>query len=137
MQYGTYLCTRWCSWFRHCAKSFDFLLTKSFRAHYGPEVHSVSNRNDYQWYLLEGGRVKAALHRADNSVTFMCPLCKNSGSPIPQGPNDLFRADVGIAVARIAIEPTKLLNGSLLNRASNGNEYITQLCLQTYLYKRP
>jgi len=56
-----------------------------------------------------GGVVKAALHRADNPVTFMCPLCRNSWSPIPLGRKDLFRADIGIAVTRIAIEPTKIL----------------------------
>jgi len=35
----------------------DFSLTSSFRPHYGPGVDSVSNRNDYQGYLL---RVKTA-----------------------------------------------------------------------------
>jgi hypothetical protein len=27
-------------------------LTQSFRPHYGPGVHSASNRNEYQVYLL-------------------------------------------------------------------------------------
>ena len=41
--------SRWCRW--------NFSLTQSFRPHYGPGVDSVSNRNDYQEYLLG---VKAA-----------------------------------------------------------------------------
>jgi hypothetical protein len=40
--------SRWCHW--------NFSLT-SFRPHYGPEVDSVSNRNEYQEYFVE---VKAA-----------------------------------------------------------------------------
>jgi hypothetical protein len=41
--------SRWCHW--------NFLLTQSFRPHYGPGVHSVSDRNEYQEYLVV---VKAA-----------------------------------------------------------------------------
>jgi hypothetical protein len=41
--------SRWCHW--------NFSLTKSFRQHYGPGVHSASNRNEYQEYFLG---VKAA-----------------------------------------------------------------------------
>jgi hypothetical protein len=41
--------SRWCHW--------NFSLTKSFRPHYGPEVDSDSNRNEYQEYFLG---VKAA-----------------------------------------------------------------------------
>jgi hypothetical protein len=38
--------SRWGHW--------DFSLTKSFRPQYGPRVNSVSNRNEYQGYLLGG-----------------------------------------------------------------------------------
>jgi len=41
--------SRWCHW--------NFSLTQSFRPHYGPGVHSASNRNGYQEYFLG---VKAA-----------------------------------------------------------------------------
>ena len=41
--------SRWCHW--------NFSLTYSFRPHYGPEVDSASNRNEYQEYFLG---VKAA-----------------------------------------------------------------------------
>jgi hypothetical protein len=41
--------SRWCHW--------NFSLTLSFRSHYGPEVDSASNRNEYQEYFLG---VKAA-----------------------------------------------------------------------------
>jgi len=34
-----------------------FIDTKSFRSHYGPEIDSTSNRNEYQEYFLG---VKAA-----------------------------------------------------------------------------
>jgi len=42
--------SRWCHW--------NFSLTYSFRAHYGPGVDSDSNRNEYQEYFLggKGGR---------------------------------------------------------------------------------
>jgi len=36
--------SRWCQW--------NFLLTQSFRPHYGPGVDSASNRNEYQEYFL-------------------------------------------------------------------------------------
>jgi len=41
--------SRWCHW--------NFSVTYSFRSHYGPEVDSASNRNEYQVYFLG---VKAA-----------------------------------------------------------------------------
>jgi hypothetical protein len=41
--------SRWCHW--------NFLVTQSFRSHYGPGVDSTSNRNEYQVYFLG---VKAA-----------------------------------------------------------------------------
>ena len=41
--------SRWFHW--------NFSLTYSFRSHYGPEVESASNRNEYQEYFLG---VKAA-----------------------------------------------------------------------------
>jgi len=41
--------SRWCHW--------SFPLTYSFQPHYGPGVHSASNRNEYQEYFLG---VKAA-----------------------------------------------------------------------------
>jgi hypothetical protein len=41
--------SRWCHW--------NFLLTQSFRSHYGPGFDSACYRNDYQEYFLG---VKAA-----------------------------------------------------------------------------
>jgi hypothetical protein len=39
---------------------WDFSYTQPLRQHYGPEVDSVSNRNECQGHLLErGGGVKA------------------------------------------------------------------------------
>jgi hypothetical protein len=46
---GSWIDSRWCHW--------NFSLTSSFRAHYGPGVDSASNRNEYQEYFLG---VKAA-----------------------------------------------------------------------------
>ena len=42
--------SRWFHW--------NFSVTKSFRSHYGPDVDSASNRNEYQVYFLggKGGR---------------------------------------------------------------------------------
>ena len=42
--------SRWCHW--------NFSLTLFFRPHYGPEIDSTSNRNEYQEYFLggKGGR---------------------------------------------------------------------------------
>jgi hypothetical protein len=56
--------SRWCHW--------NFSLAQSFRLHYGSEVDSASNRNEYQEYFLggKGGRVC----RADNLTIFMCQL---------------------------------------------------------------
>jgi len=60
---------RWHSWLRHCAISrkvagsfcrwchWNFLLTLSFRPHYGPGVDSATNINEYQEYFVG---VKAA-----------------------------------------------------------------------------
>jgi hypothetical protein len=36
--------SQWCNW--------NFLLTQSFQPHYGPEVDSALNRNEYQEYFL-------------------------------------------------------------------------------------
>ena len=36
--------SRWCHW--------NFSVTQSYRAHYGPGVESASNRNKYQVYFL-------------------------------------------------------------------------------------
>ena len=51
--------TQWRSWLKHCATSRKvagsipyFLLTQSFRSHYGFGVDSASNRNEYQEYFL-------------------------------------------------------------------------------------
>ena len=43
---GRELDSRWCH--------LSFSLTQSFRPHYGPEVDSASNRNEYQEYFLGG-----------------------------------------------------------------------------------
>ena len=45
-------------WLRCCATnrfpmvSMEFSLTRSFRSHYGPEVYSVANRNEYHVNFL-------------------------------------------------------------------------------------
>jgi len=39
---------------------WDFSMIKSFRHYYGPGIGSVCKRNEYQWYLLEKGVLKAA-----------------------------------------------------------------------------
>ena len=44
-------------WFDPRRCHWNFLLTQSFRSHYGPGVDSASNRNEYQEYFLG---VKAA-----------------------------------------------------------------------------
>ena len=41
---GRWFDSRWCHW--------NFLLTSSFRPHYGPGVDSASNRIEYQEYFL-------------------------------------------------------------------------------------
>jgi len=47
---GSGLDSQWCQW--------NFSLTQSFRPHYGPEVDSACNRNEYQEYILgsKGGQ---------------------------------------------------------------------------------
>jgi hypothetical protein len=48
---------------------WDFLLAYSFRLHYGPDVYSAANMNDYEGYPLGGKRRMVC--RADNLTTFM------------------------------------------------------------------
>jgi hypothetical protein len=40
--------------FKSEGRGFDwnFLVTLTFRSHYGPEVDSASNKNEYQMYFL-------------------------------------------------------------------------------------
>ena len=97
MRYGMNRARRWRSWLRHCATSqqvacsipdvvIGIFCDLILRPHYGPEVDSASNRNEYQGYLL--GDIRPVL-RADNLTTFMCRLSWNSGSPDllePSGP---------------------------------------------------
>jgi len=47
----------------------NFIDIKSFRSHYGSEVDSASNRNEYQEHFLG---VKAAGAKADNLTTILC-----------------------------------------------------------------
>ena len=42
--------------FDSCRVHWDFSLTLSFQPHYGPGVDSASNREQYQGYLLGGGK---------------------------------------------------------------------------------
>ena len=53
--------SRWCHW--------NFSLTSSFRPRYGPGINSVSNRNEYQEYFLEGKGGRCV------GLTTLPPLC--------------------------------------------------------------
>jgi len=57
--------SRLCHW--------SFSLTQSFRPHYGPEVVSASNRNEYLEYFLGRGD-RRPVCRADNLTTFVYRL---------------------------------------------------------------
>ena len=61
--------SRWCHW--------NFLLTQSFRPHYGPGVDSTSNRNEYQEYFLG---VKATGAYGWQSYHLHVPIVLKSGS---------------------------------------------------------
>ena len=83
------LATRWRSRLRHCATSrkvagsiprwchWSFLLTWSFRPHYGPGVDSACNRNEYQEYFLG---VKAAGAQGWQPYHLHVPIVLKSGS---------------------------------------------------------
>jgi hypothetical protein len=55
--------SRWCKW--------NFLLSLSFRLHYGPGVDSASNRHEYQEYFL-GGKGSQCL-----GLSTLSPSCAN------------------------------------------------------------
>jgi len=93
---------RWRSWLRHCATSpkvagfipEDIIWIfhwQSFRPHYGPEVDSASNRNEYQEYFL-GKRPPVC--RADNYTTLMCRLSWNLGASTSWKRQGLSRPDM-------------------------------------------
>ena len=65
---------RWCHW--------NFLLTLSFRPHYGPGVDSASNRNEYQEYFLrgKGGRCVGL-----TTLSPSCADCLEIWEPQPPG----------------------------------------------------
>jgi hypothetical protein len=77
---------RWC----HC----NFSLT-SLRPHYGPEVDSASNRNEYQEFFLGGYR--RPVRRSDNLTIFMCRLSLSLGALTSWNPVDLWEASAGTA----------------------------------------
>jgi hypothetical protein len=52
--------------------SLDFQLTQSFEWHFGPEIDSVSIRNECQKYFL-GGKGRTA-HKADNLTAICEPI---------------------------------------------------------------
>ena len=56
---------------------WNFSLTQSFRPHYGPEVDSASNRNEYQEYFLG---IKAAGAQAWQPYHLHVPIVLKSGS---------------------------------------------------------
>ena len=58
---GRWFDSNWCHW--------NFLLTLSFRSHYGPGVDSASNRNDYQEYFLVGKN--RPVRKANNLTTIL------------------------------------------------------------------
>jgi hypothetical protein len=73
--------SHWCYW--------NFSLTLSFRSHYGTEVNSASNRNQYQEHFL-GGKGGRCI-RADNRNIFMYRLSWNLGVSNSWNPQDLSR----------------------------------------------
>ena len=66
--------SQWCHWI--------FSMTKFFRPHYGPEVDSNSNRNEYQEYFLvgKGGRCVEL-----TTLTPSCAECLEIWEPQPPG----------------------------------------------------
>jgi hypothetical protein len=76
--------SRWCHWI--------FLLTYSFRPHYGPGVDSASNRNEYQEYFVvaKGGRCLGL-----TTLPPSCADCLEIWEPQPSG---TLRACNGIAL---------------------------------------
>ena len=54
-------------------------------------VGSVSNRNEYQWYLLGGGGGEASGAKVDILSIFMCQLSRNSGTLNLLEPDGLSR----------------------------------------------
>ena len=72
-----------------------FVDIKSFRSHYGPDVDSVSNRNEYQEYFLRG--------KGDRSVRlatyyYLCVVVTKSGSPNFLEPSGRFQTCNGTAL---------------------------------------
>jgi hypothetical protein len=66
--------SRWCHWY--------FLWTFSFWPHFGPEVDSVSNRNEYQEYFL-GGKGGRCLRLT--TLPLACAKCHEIWEPEPPG----------------------------------------------------
>jgi len=97
---------RWRSWLRHCATSWKVASSipdvvigifhrQSFWPYYGPGIYSVSNRNEYQEYFLQGGG-RRPVHRADNLTTFMCRMSWNLGDSTSWNPQGLSRPVMGL-----------------------------------------
>ena len=77
----------WCHW--------NFSLNESFRPHYGPEVDSASNRNEYQEYFLG---VKAAGAWGWQPYHLHMPIVLKSGSLNILEPSGSLQACNGIAL---------------------------------------
>jgi len=79
---------RWCSWFRHratsrkVAASIGIFHWQPFRQHYGPEIDSASNRNEYHQYfpLGKGGRYVGL-----TTLPPSCAACHEIWEPQPPG----------------------------------------------------
>jgi hypothetical protein len=73
----------------------DFSLTQSFQPHYGPEVDSASNRNEYQGSSLggKGGRCAGL-----TTLPPSCADCRKTLKPQPHGALSEYLGRVGKAL---------------------------------------
>jgi hypothetical protein len=82
MLFFVFLCMIWCSNLMDRWCHWNFLLTLSFRPHYGPGVNSASNRNEYPEYFLggKGGRCVRL-----TTLPPSCAECLEIWEPQPPG----------------------------------------------------
>jgi len=105
VSFGTFIHGAVAQWLKCCATnrkvagsipagvSGFFIDIKPFRSHYGPEVDSARNRNEYQEYFLGGKGGRCVRLTTCHNPT---PLSRNLGTLTSRNPLSLSRPVMGL-----------------------------------------